>query len=227
MKGIRLAYSLAALAIVSTSRLAGAQLAGKVILTPYTGAYSAQNAFAVSSGNSLFNGSLKQQTGWVNGANVSYWFTDRVALEGGAAFTSSDVKGALTQREPDQPIRHDFLEGSRIWMTSAKLMVQLLPQTSKFNMRLGAGPAVISRSGKAYDADTFGEFSNLTSVGAVFSACTRIPLNDDVGLRVRLENYTYGAEPKYKEWRRSSVTTFDSKSQSDFVFSMGLQLFLK
>jgi hypothetical protein len=137
------------------------------------------------------------------------------------------VKGSLTQHEPDQPLFHDFMEGSKIYAGSAKLMFQVFPLTSRFNMRLGAGPAIIKHTGKAYEADTFGEFSELTSVGAVFSGCTRLALTDNLGLRLRVENYTYGAQPKYTNWRRSTTTSFASQQQSDYVISAGLQLFMK
>lgn len=226
MHGIRMvARGLVAAMIVAAP--ASAQLAGRVVFTPYTGLYSATNSIAVSQAGSLIQGSLKQQTGWVNGANVSYWFTDRVALEGGAAYTAATLKGSLTQNEPGQPIYHDFNDGSRVWMASAKLMVQVLPQTNRLNLRLGAGPALIKHGGSAFEADTYGEFSQLTSVGIASSACTRLALTDNIGLRLRVENYSYGAQPEYKNWRHSTTTQFESKSQSDFVFSMGLQLFMK
>jgi outer membrane protein W len=226
MKRIRMAaHGIVAALIIAVP--AGAQLAGRVVFTPYTGVYSATNSIAVAGNTSLIQGSLKQQTGWVNGANLSYWFTDRLALEAGAAYTAATVKGSLTQNEPGQPLFHDFDEGSRVWMTSAKLMLQVLPQTNRLNLRIGAGPALINVGGKAFEADTYGEFSNLTSVGIASSACTRLALSDDVGLRIRVENYSYGAQPEYKNWRHSTVTKFDSKGQSDFVFSTGLQVFMK
>jgi hypothetical protein len=112
-----------------------------------------------------------------------------------------------------------------VWLGSVKLMTQLLPSTSRFNLRFGVGPAVISHGGEAYKADSKGEMTGLTDLGAALSLCTRLPLTSSISLRLRAENYLYQAKLGYDDRIvRSNDISFDSKLQNDLMFWVGLQL---
>ena len=222
---------LASLAIAVAAAPGGlaAQVAGGVIVTPYAGVYVPTNdivSVAVSrSGAAAAN--VKHETAFLSGVNVSYWLTDRIGLEGGAAYTKSGVKGNLLVENTGGSTFETATEYAHIWLGSAKMMVQLLPRTSEFNLRLGLGPAIVSRAGKAYTSDSEGKVTGKTDIGGVLSLCSRMPLSKMVSVRLRAEDYMYSGKIGYK----SSVSpteslNFDSRFQHDLVFSAGLQLFL-
>ncbi len=224
---LRLASLGIALAVVPG--VVAAQMAGGVIVTPYAGVYVPTNdiiGVGVSrAGANTMN--IKHQTAFLSGVNLSYWLTDRIGLEGGAAYTKSGVKGNLLVENTGGSTFQSATEYAHIWLGSAKMMVQLLPQASDFNLRLGFGPAIVSRAGKAYSSDSEGKVTGKTDIGGVLSLCSRLPVSNMVSVRLRAEDYMYSGKIGYK----SSVSpadnlSFDSRFQHDLVFSAGLQLFL-
>ena len=209
---------------------ARAQLAGKFVVTPYVGAYLPSTDIAKVNlavpGTSLDAG-LKHQTAAAFGANASYWLNDRFAIEGGVLYSSSDLKGTVALNEPAGFTAMSVADHANIWLGSTKLMVQVLPQDSPFNLRFGVGPAIISRNGSAYKSEGGDKITGLTDVGAAMSLCSRLALTPNLGLRLRVENYMYKARLGYE----SSVSPsdnykFDSRMQNDLVLSAGLQVFL-
>lgn len=222
----RLASLAGAIAVVPS--LASAQLAGGVVVTPYIGAYTPTNdivKFGTTAGGISLNASAKHQTAAAFGANLSYWFNDRFAIEGGGAYAASHLRASALISEPGVPSSPET-EYAHVWLGTAKVMMQLLPAESGFNLRFGVGPAIISRGGTAYK-DTEGKVTGLTDFGAAFSLCSRIPVMSNVAVRLRAEDYMYNAKLGWE----SSVDpaqnmTFNSRLQNDFVFSAGLQLFL-
>lgn len=217
------------IALAAVPAIAAAQLAGGVVVTPYAGVYVPTKdiiSFGVNrTGTTTAN--IKHQTAFLSGVNLSYWLTDRIGLEGGAAYTKSSVKGNLLVENTGGSTFESATEYAHIWLGSAKMMVQLLPQTSDFNLRLGFGPAIVSRAGKAYGSDSEGKVTGKTDIGGVLSLCTRLPVSNIVSVRLRAEDYMYSGKIGYK----SSVSpadnlSFDSRFQHDLVFSAGLQLFL-
>lgn len=217
------------IALAALPAVVAAQLAGGVIVTPYAGVYVPTNdiiSFGVNrTGSNTAN--VKHQTAFLSGVNVSYWLTDRIGLEGGAAYTKSGVQGDLLVENTGGSTFQRATEYAHIWLGSAKMMVQLFPQTSDFNLRLGLGPAIVSRAGKAYSSDAEGKVTGKTDIGGVLSLCSRVPVSNMIAVRLRAEDYMYSGKIGYK----SSVSpadnlSFDSRFQHDLVFSAGLQLFL-
>ena len=209
-----LATAIAALALMP--RVTAAQLNQAVILTPYAGAFVPTNDLA--SGPVVG----KQQAAIVYGVNASAWMSDRFALEAGAAYAMSNTTGTFRTLQPSAT------RDAHVWLGSLKLMTQLLPPQSKYNLRFGIGPALVTRSGKAFQADANGEVSGLTDIGAAMSLCTRIPLKDNVGLRLRAENFLYQAKLRYdSRVARANDLLFPSKVQNDLVFSIGFQFMSK
>lgn len=222
---------LASLAVAFAAAPGGlaAQLAGGVIVTPYAGVYVPTNDIISTGVNraGMTTANVKHETAFLSGVNMSYWLTDRIGLEGGAAYTKSGVKGNLLVENTGGSTFEKATEYAHIWLGSAKVMVQLLPQTSDFNLRLGFGPAIVSRAGKAYTSDSEGKVTGKTDIGGVLSLCSRVPVSNMVSVRLRAEDYMYSGKIGYK----SSVSptdnlTFNSRFQHDLVFSAGLQLFL-
>ena len=206
------------------------QLAGGVIVTPYMGVYVPTNDFAkvgVTTSGQAVTGNIKHQAALVSGLNLSYWMTDRLGIEGGAAYTKSGVTGSLLVPSAGGTIQRNGSQYAHVWLGSAKLMMQLMPRESEFNLRLGVGPAIISRAGKAYAGNFEGKMTGATDIGAALSLCSRIPVASNIGLRLRAEDYMYSGKLGYE-----SATTgvdnfkFNSRFQNDLVFSAGLQLLL-
>jgi hypothetical protein len=221
--------SLAA-AVVIGPTLASAQLSGAVIVTPYVGIYTPTNDVAragfatVGSSATL---AARHQSAAAFGANLSYWLNDRFGIEGGAVYSGSHLKSSGQINEPTgTTLFPPTSEQAHVWLGSAKLMMQLMPTESDFNLRFGFGPAIISRGGSAYASDADGKFTGLTDVGAAMSLCTRIPLMSNVAVRLRAEDYMYESKIAWKANIPSEDLSLKQRTQHDFIFSAGLQLFL-
>ena len=206
------------LAVLAPAR-APAQLAGKFIFTPYVGAY-VPSADLVSGSLTSADVSARQRASVAFGTTGSFWVTNRIGMEGGLVYSGSELKrdGFIT---PGSSTRN-----ANVWLGSAKLMLQLLEPQSDYNVRLGFGPALITRSGSAYASNATGSYSGLTDVGAVISLCTRLRLTDMFSLRLRGEDYIYQSNVGFKNDLTGQSIAFGDRKQSDFVFSLGLQMFL-
>jgi len=222
MRTVRLARLATAVAALSLApSLAPAQLAGKLVFTPYVGAYAPTTDLVrdtyVDQGTTVAL-NVKHQTAFASGLNASYWMTDRVAIEAGGLYSSSDMK----QVSPEALSKH-----ANIFAGSMKVMMQLLPPESGFNVRFGIGPAFITRGGSAYKSEIDGKITGLTDVGAAASLCTRLALTNTVGLRLRAEDYIYRAKMGFESSVLASDSRqFASRTQHDVVLSAGLQFFL-
>jgi hypothetical protein len=225
---LRLASLAGAIAIVPS--LVSAQLAGRVVVTPYVGAYLPTDHVArtaVTPAGTTLKLDAQQQIAAVFGANASYWFTDRFAIEGGGAFTESNLKSTTSFNQPSAVGAAMQRQNAHVWLGSVKAMIQLLPDESAFNMRFGIGPAIISRGGAAYDRSAEGRIVGLTDYGAAMSLCTRLALMQNLALRLRAENYMYYSNMGFESSTDPTKNfSFDSRIQHDFVLSAGLQFFL-
>ena len=217
---LSVATMMGAIAVLPT--VASAQLAGSVVFTPYAGAYAPANDIASAFSSRVV---AKQKAASVFGANLSYWLNDRVAVEGGAAYAKSDIKWSGRIGESGNILDETVAQNAHTWMGSAKLIFQLFPEGSDYNMRFGAGPALITRSGPAFTPDN-GTFSGLTDIGAAFSLCTRLSITPNFGIRMRAEDYFYQSELAFKGRTAAEKLSLGSKMQHDFIFSTGLQIFL-
>ena len=209
--------------------VASAQLGGKFVLTPYVGVYSPANDIAkIDVGSSMFGARLsaKHESSAAYGANVSYWLTNRFAFELGGAYSGSGLHASGAITDPTGNTSGTVTQGAHVWLGSAKMMMQLLSPLSDFNMRLGFGPAIISRGGTAYKADADGRITGTTDLGAAVSLCTRLNFTQNLGVRVRVEDYIYQGRLGWRASDASESFTFPEKMQHDFVISAGLQMFL-
>ena len=226
---LRLA-GLAAAFAAAPGAIAAQQLAGGVVVTPYMGVYVPTTDIAkagANAGGASLNASIKHQTALVSGVNVSYWLTDRFGIEGGAAYTKSGISGKMVAEDASGVATEIGSQYAHVWLGTAKVMVQLLPQTSDFNLRFGFGPAIISRAGSAYASDAEGKVTGKTDLGAAMSLCTRVPVASNVAIRLRAEDYMYQGKIGFKSSVNSADNfAFDSRFQHDLVFAAGLQLFL-
>lgn len=225
---------LTALVAIATAVLAPAsthaQMAGKFVFTPYAGVFvpsSDLGRLTVTEAGTPVTLSARHQAAPAFGATGSYWITDRFAFEGGMVYSSSELKSTgLVNDVGGVSLSASNKDHANVWVGTTKLMFQLLPAESDYNLRLGFGPAVITRNGSAYK-DTDGKFTGLTDVGAALSLCSRIRLTDAFALRLRAEDYIYQAKLGFKSnTNPSDNITLAERRQSDFVFSVGFQMFL-
>jgi hypothetical protein len=208
---------------------APAQLAGKFIVTPYVGAYVpsadlVQTSLAAGGVSAAM--SARHRSSVAFGSTGSFWITDRVALEGGLLYSSSALKSEGFINEGGNLTPGSGRDNANVWLGSAKLLFQLLPPESDYNVRLGFGPALITRNGSAYKSDAEGSFTGLTDIGAVMSLCTRLRLTDNFSLRLRGEDYLYQANLGFKDATTGQSISFGERRQNDVVVSLGFQMFL-
>jgi hypothetical protein len=219
--------SLAATAFVAT--LVGAQPTKRFVLTPYVGLFAPSTNLSSSGASALglsASASMKQQAAFAFGANASYWVNDRVALELGGAYAASDLKSSFAVSNPGSVLAGNITKNARVWVGSAKLMLGLLPTTNKVSLRLGIGPAIVSRGGSAFKSDD-AELRGLTNMAGAISLCTKIPITEMFAVRVRAEDFLYRSNVSY--WDSTDPTSnfsFDRKFQSDLMVSAGLQISL-
>lgn len=208
---------------------ARAQLGGALVFTPYVGVYAPSNDIGrmlVTAPGGSAEAWARHQSAAAFGANASYWMTDHMAIEGGLVYSSSDLKGTVLTNLNGTTASESPADHANVWLGSAKFMVQLLPPESDFNLRFGIGPAIITRNGTAYK-DSEGTVTGLTDVGAAMSLCTRIAVTPKIGLRIRAEDFMYQAKLGFENHVNPSDSfAFGARTQHDFVFSAGLQLFL-
>ena len=228
MSIVRRTLALAALAAVLPLPTV-AQPLGKLVLTPYVGAYAPSTKVArlnEADGGTTFAASAEHKNAFALGATASYWFVPRVGVELGGVYAFSDVTSRFAMQEPGSP--GDFsneVENAGVILGNAKLMVGLFPSTSDFQLRFGVGPAIIQRVGSAYKADAEGRVTGRTDFGGAVSLCTKLPIGTGMALRLRVEDFMYRAKLGWQDKQDPSGSfTFDSRFQNDFVLSAGLQI---
>lgn len=216
------------LAVSLLAAEARAQDWDRIVVTPYAGVFLPAARVAetrIDVGGAMKLAGMKQQTAFASGLSASYSFNTFAGLEvnGVWAFSDAIMSPALAGAVPGLSVsRH---ASARVIMGSAKLMINLLPITERAALRLGVGPAIISRGGSAYTANGSGEFRGLTSPGGTISLCSRIPMTDFLAIRLRAENYMYSSNLTFRTSANPSETfTFGSQLQNDFIFSAGLQM---
>jgi hypothetical protein len=217
-----------ALLLMSLSRSASAQT-HEFVFTPLVGIYAPTTNVAkstISDGQMSVTSSLRQRAAVIYGGTLSYWLNGRVAIEGSTLYSHSHLEASMTAAEGGAPIAGSRADDASLWLGTMKVLVQLRPPASGFNMRFGFGPAIITRGGPAYQSNTEGTPTGLTDVGAALSLCTRIPMTNKLSIRLRAEDYMYRAKLGWADLDPNSSYMFGSGTNNDFVFSLGLQFML-
>lgn len=221
---------LAALALMAIPAAAGAQEPRTFVVTPFAAVYAPTadlGAFSASAGNAGADVTLRQKAGFAFGANATYWFTRRMAIEFGGAYALSDAKASGAVFGTDDDFAGSATEDASVIMGSVKAMFNLMPPESRFNLRLGIGPAIVRQGGDAYDFGDGTELQNRTNYGGALSLCSRVNITPNVGIRLRAEDYMYQTRLKYHDpTDPSSDFSFEKKFQNDLLLSAGLQFTL-
>ena len=153
---------------------------------------------------------------------------DRFAIEAGGMYSRNTLRADLLMNQTGTPATTIHAsDGADVWAGTLKLMFETLPPGSEHNLRVGLGPALITRGGPAYRPVAEGRWG-LTDVGAALSICTRVPLGSFADLRLRAEDLVYKAR---QTWESQTVPgaslRSDPRLQHDFVLSVGLQMGLR
>ena len=209
------------------ARAADAQANRRIVVTPYAGVFVPNTKvaqFRSEAGGTDHVVGIRQQSALALGANASYWFNNVTGMEVGGAWAFSDARpsGGLWNEVPGSLAT---TESARVLFASAKLMLNLVPFSERTALRFGVGPAIISHGGSAYQADEGGTFKGLTDFGGAVSLCSKIPLTDFLGLRLRAESFIYSSKFRFENATSpADDVEFAAKIQNDFIFSAGLQM---
>jgi hypothetical protein len=207
----------------------GAQILDRVTVTPYIGWYTPVSTLGTLGQTGAAGGfvrRIEQRSELALGANASYWITRRVALELGGMFVASDVRSTMRVAGSGPGLGGAVMHDAHVLFGTLKLMAHLMPEASPFNLRLGIGPAIVSRGGPAFRASD-GEYTGLTDLGTAVSACTSIPISETVRIRLRAEHFLYRTKVGFRSATDPGESyTFSGRFQNDFVLSTGLQMFL-
>jgi hypothetical protein len=211
-----------ALAAAALPGVSGAQL-GRLELTPFVGAYVPASDLARASEQALGTEmavTIRNRPAVAFGANVEGWFGPRWGIQGTAAYAPTDVRysGSL-DGESGRVSR-----GSAIWLFNAKLLARVTSPENRIAAYIGAGPAVVSRSGSAYDDFEGVRTEKLTDVGGVLAAAIRYPVAQGLALSIGADTYLYEAQLRSSVIGEEGAYTWDSRFQTDFVLSAGLTI---
>ncbi|HEU4565738.1 MAG TPA: hypothetical protein VFS05_13850 [Gemmatimonadaceae bacterium] len=217
-RGVRWLAAAAACAVIPTA--AGAQLR-QIELTPFVGAYLPATDVARASeniGGSAIDIKVKQKAAFVVGGSARSWLTGRWGIEGTAAYALSDAEVTAAAGGESGSASTN----ANVWLFNAKLLARLSRPASTTTIFVGAGPAVIHRSGEVYNDLEGVRLRNLTDVGGVLSAALSYPVVQNLALHVGGEAYLYGTRLEGQVIGEPGSYKFDSRFQSDFVLSAGL-----
>jgi hypothetical protein len=156
------------------------------------------------------------EVGPMFGGRVILWFTDRLGLEGHAAYALSDGEAEQNGQPADcadAGLPDDCLDAS-IFFGAAKLLYRLGSPDAEVSAHLGGGPAVISRSGNAYDGFEEGR----TDIGGIVNLGISFRVAPRVSIRVDVEDYISSAK-----FTDSLGDETDSKLQNDLTLTAGVQ----
>lgn len=224
---IRASVAIAAILAAMPGAAAG-QTAGQFIFTPYVGAYvpsSDLGSFRDRIDGTPLTAKLKHENAFAFGVNASYWMNSRMAIELGTAYAMTDLTGTVRGNFPVGDVSIVGTRDAHVILGSAKAMLNVFPAESKTRIRLGFGPAIISRGGKAFNSNSEEKTTGLTNFGGAISLCTRLPITNVLGIRLRAENYMYQSQLKYRNSLDPSQNfNLPKKFQNDFMLTAGLQI---
>ena len=219
------------IAVSAAAMLIPAVASAQWRFTTWAGVYTPATEFAkvsVTQGTTTANASFKQKAGFAIGANANTWFQDRFGFEGSLGYVNSDVKASASLSDGGfGQLSGSGSENAYLVQTSAKLLYALTPSSGNTFFYLGAGPAVIFNGGKAYDAVNGVKLERDTEIGGTALLGVRMRVNDVLSAKLGADGFFYSAKAKMTDTTDPSASLkFDSRMQSDFIFSLGLSFAL-
>lgn len=229
MTPIRVVRASVALGLLLGPVLAWSQPTQEIKITPYVGMFVPATKLArmnMTVDGTSFGASISQKNALAFGLTGSYWWSERFGFELGGAYAMSDASGVFRTNGGNLDLGGAASERANVLLASARLMIGILPIGKDGQLRLGVGPAIVNRGGKAYRTDGDGKFLGLTDLGGAVSLCTRIPMTELLAIRIRAEDYMYQSQLKVRPVGLDATQSFafDKRFQHDFMLSAGLQL---
>jgi hypothetical protein len=173
----------------------------------------------------------KQKNSVAIGGRVSGWFSGRIGAEGTFTYSFSDLDVMRTIEIPTEPDRiQNTTAGASVWTVAVRVLYRLARIDKSAVILVGAGPAIISRGGSAFDAPALGlpgagAVTGTTDLGGVFDLGVRIDASSRVAIRLDAEAYLYSASLSLANpIFTGGAPPASSKFQSDLVLSAGLAI---
>lgn len=154
----------------------------------------------------------EQESAIAFGGRITAWLRESFAIEGSFTYALSDGEIEID----DQEVSDDaFVTDANVWFGSVKALYRFVPgPASIWAIHFGAGPALISRGGDAFDdADGTTDIGGVLDVGATFNVAPT------VAIRIDVEDYLYSAK---LEDSGTGAEIGDSRFQNDLLLTGGL-----
>lgn len=209
---VRTFVLMAALAGTFTPRTAQAQ---GITFTPYVGSFYALSSFVdIDIGGEKLT--VDQSNTAVFGARVSFPITGTMSLEGAFGYSKSDVILRITNSCVDSSnTLFDCSTNFSGSVITGSGRILFRPRRSNLNFILGA--AYVKHGGDAWDDPSTSETSD---IGGVVGFGLRANITPRFTLVLTAEANIYSFDPD------GSDTLFDSKTQTDLMFSVGVPIAL-
>jgi len=172
---------------------------------------------------------VKHESAPVFGARVTAWVRPRLALDLSFSYSGSGVKrNGLLAEIPDgsPPISGsqsvDTTGKASVRTGSVRLLVSLMPRTSRTALYVTGGLALVGHGGEAYSS-----VAGNTGWGPVVGAGGRFQLAPGLALRAELDDYVYqfsGTEATAPYYLGAVPGSYSSPLQNDLILSLGLSV---
>ena len=187
--------------IVTTSR---AQLQ----VTPIVGVYSPTKALVADSASSAF---FETESGALYGLRIGYWFSPRIAVEGGLAMSPTRTRLFSPSSTTD------FKFKSTAKMVDLRGIFLLTRPGQATGLHVSAGVAYTRASNALFDlANEINSFEFKTSIGGVVGLGVTHRIASGTSLRVDAEDRIY------KVHFDQPGTNIKDRTQQDYLFTVGL-----
>jgi hypothetical protein len=188
MRGKTVVRHVAIAGLVLATVAAPAAAQAKLEFTPFFGSYYGVQTITDDVDNDGSGFRLKQIPAASLGAQLTYWFTPTIGIEGAGTYSWSGVR----LFSPDGG-GAGFSLGGNVLLASGRMLYR--PPRSNFHLLGGLG--FISRSGDIWDLldQNFGGLGGLSTIGGVLGFGARAAVTPKVALNVGVEAYLYKLDP--------------------------------
>lgn len=172
---------------------------GKVEFSTFSGAFMATANVVDESIPGIGTVVAKHQTALAFGGRLTYWLSDGIGIEGGLAYTGSDLKG-------------------REFQTSGSLNANLLYSSARVVLGYGKTNRLQLGAGFAFRTSSYDFVEGDTHATGVLSASLIFPLSKKLALRIDVEDYIHNVQ-----WTLGNFLT-QQIMQNDIVVGAGFSV---
>jgi hypothetical protein len=199
-------------AIALTTLVSTSHAQSGLTVTPIIGVYAPSKPLIADSASAAF---FETETAALYGIRIGYWFSPRIAVEGGFAMSPSRMHASSVASATDLKFK------STAKLADLRGVFLLSRPGAATGLHVSAGVAYTRASNALFDlSDEIGSFTFKTSIGGVVGLGVTRRLAAGTDLRVDFEDRIYKVS-----FDGSGIDVKD-RTQQDFVFSAGLSLAL-